>query len=266
MSDSRLAFEGLGAVYNAHRPAYPAAALAALRAYAGNAAQTPEPFVVADVGAGTGISTRALRVAFGAGARIVGVEPGPDMRRVASESVGAGEPTTYVAGGAESLPFEAGAVDVVVAAQALQWFDRPAFYAQAHRVLRAHGALAILQNNRDWRREPFLAAYEDLLERYSPAYSRAYRAFDVAAELAAQPWLEDVRTLAFGWTNLLRKDEYVAFARSSTKVQAAITAHGETAVVGAIKALLDRVHPGDGSVPVRVAYTCELFLGRRRAR
>jgi ubiquinone/menaquinone biosynthesis C-methylase UbiE len=48
----------------------------------------------------------------------------------------------YVQAAAEQLQGDPGAADLVCAAQALHWFDRPAFYAQAARVLKPSGVLA----------------------------------------------------------------------------------------------------------------------------
>jgi len=78
--------------------------------------------------------------------------------------------------------------DLMLVAQALQWFDRPRFYQGCRARLVLGGVLAILQNNRDWKASEFLDEYEALLEETSPGYTRHYRSFDVEAELAGLPW------------------------------------------------------------------------------
>lgn len=45
---------------------------------------------------------------------------------------------------AEELPFEDGSVDLVTTMSAFHWFDRSRFLQEAHRVLKPHGCLAIL--------------------------------------------------------------------------------------------------------------------------
>lgn len=47
-------------------------------------------------------------------------------------------------GPAEELPFGPGEVDLVTAMTAAHWFDRKKFLAEADRVLRAGGCLALL--------------------------------------------------------------------------------------------------------------------------
>lgn len=75
-----LAFTGHADAYDRWRPRYPADVLAAVDAAAGEADLTSAASLV-DVGAGTGISTRLVRDAVGAGRPVIGIEPGRDMRR-----------------------------------------------------------------------------------------------------------------------------------------------------------------------------------------
>ena len=50
---------------------------------------------------------------------------------------------SYRVGRAEDSGLEDGSVDIVTAAQAVHWFDQPRFCAEARRVLRARGLVAI---------------------------------------------------------------------------------------------------------------------------
>lgn len=49
----------------------------------------------------------------------------------------------YQVARAEASPFNDHSVDLITVAQALHWFDLPAFYAEAARVLRPNGVLAV---------------------------------------------------------------------------------------------------------------------------
>lgn len=50
-------------------------------------------------------------------------------------------------GTAEDLPFTDGSVDLVTAATAAHWFDQPRFLAEASRVLKSRGCIALLDFN-----------------------------------------------------------------------------------------------------------------------
>jgi len=50
---------------------------------------------------------------------------------------------------AEALPFAAGSLDAVVAAQAFRWFDADRALAELARVVRPGGRLGLIRNMRD---------------------------------------------------------------------------------------------------------------------
>ena len=126
---------------------------------------------MADVGAGTGIFSRQLAHSL-PDARVVGVEPGADMRRAAEAASHELSNLSFVAGAAEALPFPDGSLSLATATTAAHWFDRPLFYGEAFRCLRERGHLAIVQNVRRWWDSPFLAAYEELHEETVQGYRR----------------------------------------------------------------------------------------------
>jgi ubiquinone/menaquinone biosynthesis C-methylase UbiE len=90
---------------------------------------------VLDIGCGTGRASEALAVR---GSRVWGVEPEPEMAALARERV-----STVKVAPAERLPFKDGWFD-----RALMWLvvhlvDRPQAFAEAARVLKPDGRLAI---------------------------------------------------------------------------------------------------------------------------
>lgn len=87
-----------------------------------------------DVGCGAGLSTMALRESV---AQPVGIEPAVAMLRWATGA-------DYAAARAESLPFPAGAFDLLTAAGSLNYVaDLAAFFGEAQRVLRPGGAILV---------------------------------------------------------------------------------------------------------------------------
>ncbi|WP_017604833.1 class I SAM-dependent methyltransferase [Nocardiopsis alkaliphila] len=258
MSDRTQAFTGLAENYRIHRPDYPAQAMEVLREYVHDGATDawPHPRLLLDVGAGTGISTRALRSAFGPDPRVVGVEPGHDMRRTASEEEG----VEYVDARAEEIPFPDASGALVLAAQAVHWFDRPAFYAEAVRLLLSGGALAVINNDRELVDSAFIDDHETLLERYSPGYDRHYRSYDLVGELNATEGLSGAIEHTFGWVRELTSEGYLGMAMSSSKMAAAAREIGERRLRAELRTIADRHFP-DGRV--RVPYTTRLVMARR---
>ena len=255
MTDRHQAFNGLAKAYSTAQPDYPEALWAALR---DALADRPVPQVAADVGSGTGISTRQLAPALPQW-HIIGVEPGDAMRAQAAED-SRGTGIEFRVGNAEEMPLEAASVDLVVAAQALHWFDHSRFYAEARRVLAPGGLIGIVQINRSWPDSPLLGDYENFLEEHSPGYSRDYCQFDVVAELAAAGF-DHVRHMPSEWILPMTHDGFVNMARSSTKLHATVDALGEVHVEGVLKAFLEEHHPsGEFELP----YISDLFIGQHR--
>jgi ubiquinone/menaquinone biosynthesis C-methylase UbiE len=265
MAEHRLAssanspYDGIADCYDRARPDYPPAALAMLSVGPGE--------LVADVGAGTGIFSRQLAQSL-PDARVIGVEPGADMRRAAEAASREVPNLSFVAGAAEDLPFADGSLSLVTAATAAHWFDRPLFYAQAFRCLCADGRLAIVQNVRRWRDSPFLAAYEQLHEETVQGYGRdtfpagngRYAALDVADELRRDALARDVREHAFSWRMPMTREVFITFSLSSTITQQAIRAIGEAAYLSRLAEILDR---WDSSGTFDVLYVTRLVVASK---
>src|SRR4051812_43629153 len=149
--------------YVRHRPGYPDAVLTLLAREAG---LTPAA-VVADVGAGTGISSE-LFLRFGC--TVHAVEPNAAMRQAAEAWLAGRAHYHSHAGTAEATGLPDRSVDYVVAGQAAHWFDLPAAAREFARILRDPGWVVLLWNTRKTDATPFLRAYEALLHRYGTDY------------------------------------------------------------------------------------------------
>jgi ubiquinone/menaquinone biosynthesis C-methylase UbiE len=259
---SASAFQGISSYYARFRPSYPDEALEALWTYAlrDRPALRSAPRAL-DVGAGTGISTLALHASAPIDIEVVAVEPGEDMRAEAERSLAGIARVRVLHGFAESLPCPDGSVGLVLAAQSVQWFQRPAFYAEAGRVLHVGGTLAVMQNNRDWRSSGLLAAYEAFLERNNRSYRRDYRSFDVGLELSSIAGLCEQDTVVVGWTRTMELADFLGMALSSTKMHQVVVQRGMSSAVQMLREAL-APHIVDENA-VDVPYTTELFLARR---
>ena len=150
--------------YVRYRPGYPPGILYLLRREAG---LTPAS-VIADIGSGTGISTRLFLTEECA---VYGVEPNREMRQ-AAECLLAGWPAfRSVDGTAQATTMADKSVDLIVAAQAFHWFNTPETRAEFTRILKPAGRIVLIWNERLTDAAPFLRDYEQLLLRFGTDYA-----------------------------------------------------------------------------------------------
>ena len=122
-------FSGHSAGYARARPVYPDSLFAWL-------ATLPRSRDAAwDCGTGTGQAARALAPHF---RRVIATDASANQASKAARTPG----VLYAAAPAERAPLRAASVDLITVAQALHWFDFPAFFAEAARVARPGGAFA----------------------------------------------------------------------------------------------------------------------------
>ena len=257
MTDKTQAFAELAEAYSRARPQYPEALWSALR---DRLELHPRPCLAVDVGSGTGIATRQLARAL-PGWRVVGVEPGEAMRAAAT-SDSRGTAIDFCFGTAEDLPFDTASAGLVMAAQALHWFDHARFYTEAQRVLALGGLIGIMQNDRAPELSPFLEDYEAFLEEHSPGYTRDYRDFDITGELSAAGF-NDVTRSSTAWTRSLTHELFIELALSSSKMHAAAQQLGKAETTQRLQAMLSRHHASD---ELTIPYVSELFMGRHHVR
>ena len=256
-------FSGLAQRYQRYRPDYPNEILAAAVAFLREGGVDVRNLLALDVGAGTGISTRAWQRVLGEACCIVGAEPGAEMCAMAARSTATGCGIAYVRAKAEALPIAAGAAALVAAAQAAHWFDRPRFYAEAERVLGPGGVLAIVANHRNWSAAAYLERYETLLERHAPGYRRKFRRRAFVAELARLPWVAATATSTHRWSRRLTTAELLGLMRSSSIARAAAESLGEAGFRTALATLIAEAVEADGRITL--PYVAEIHLARRRA-
>jgi SAM-dependent methyltransferase len=89
-----------------------------------------------DIGAGTGLSTRALLRCSNA---VVGVDPSVEMLGAAFRSPA----VHYAAGTAEMLPLSAGSMELATLGAAFHWCNHDALFRELERVVRPGGWIAI---------------------------------------------------------------------------------------------------------------------------
>lgn len=134
-------FSSKVADYIKSRPDYPAPLFEMLRV----ASNLLPGSRVADIGAGTGLLTQGLLLC---GYNVTAVEPNAEMRAAADHLLKQFPGYQSVDGAAESIPLSASSVDLITVAQAFHWFEIDSARAECLRVLRPHGQVALIWNDR----------------------------------------------------------------------------------------------------------------------
>jgi SAM-dependent methyltransferase len=130
-------FGGVVDAYDRGRPTYPREAAVWLT--------SDQPVSVLELGAGTGKLTEQL-VALGHD--VHATDPDPAMLAVLAKNL----PSVRVSQApAEEIPAGDATFDVVVSAQAFHWFDHARALPEIARVLKPHGRLSMVWNQRDER-------------------------------------------------------------------------------------------------------------------
>jgi len=161
--------------YSRFRPSYPSQLIALLR--------DPQEVglnathVVADIGSGTGISSKLF---LDNGNVVWGVEPNEKMRlggeQFLQEYTEKGQ-FKSVAGTAENTGLEENGVDMVVAGQAFHWFKPEEATKEFQRILKKNSDpqlvanVVLFWNSRRTTETAFAQAYEALILKFSPDYT-----------------------------------------------------------------------------------------------
>lgn len=170
------------AEYVRYRPDYPVALLQWLQDTYG---VTPA-WLVADIGAGTGISSKLF---LDGGYRVIAVEPNAPMREAAESWLGDDPRFSTVDGRATATGLADASIDLVTVAQAFHWFDQDGARHEFRRILRPQGLVAIIWNSRRLVGTPFLEGYEALLRTYGTDYTSVAERY--GDELSMRAWFGD---------------------------------------------------------------------------
>ncbi len=168
----------------------------------------------------------------------------------------------FVVAPAEASGLPDGSVDLILVAQAAHWFDLPAFYAEAERVLRPGGVLALLTYSGLRINEildPVLREFYQVTvgpywppERHHP--ETGYRELPF-------PWREiafPAQTMTAGWT----LDQLMGYLGTWSAVKAYREQRGEDPLP-ALRAALLPLWPEAGAAVLAVSWPLPLRIGRR---
>jgi SAM-dependent methyltransferase len=232
--------------YVKYRPGYPAAAIDAILD-----GLEPARLVAADVGAGTGISARALAER---GVRVIAVEPNAAMRAGAERH----SRVEWREGTAEATGLMAGSVGLVQCAQAFHWVRQEEGLAEFARILKERGRIALMWNERD-RADGLMTGYRDAIREVGGEHPAEMREFDPGV-IARSGLFLPVRLVDV--PNQQRLDEAGLIGRAMSASYVPKTGQGRELLVAALRRLFARFREGDGRVTMR--YRTSVWLAERR--
>lgn len=177
-SDSKQRFSNRVTDYARYRPGYPRETLALLHSWCG---LQPE-HVIADIGSGTGLLSKLF---LENGNQVIAVEPNAEMRAAGEEFLRSFKRFSSVDGSAEATNLPSESVDFVTAAQAFHWFEPVAARREFQRILKMHGRVIILWNERLLDETAFLRDYEALLRHFGTDYSRVNESYPRIEQMLA---------------------------------------------------------------------------------
>ena len=129
-------YDDVANLYDRSRPGYPDALVDDVLTFA----QVAQGGNVLEIGCGTGQATTSFA---SRGLRLVCLEPGASLARVARERLRSFERVEVICTTFEQWPAEPGAFDLVFSATAFHWVRREVRFVKAARALRRGGTLAV---------------------------------------------------------------------------------------------------------------------------
>ncbi len=161
--------------YERYRPHYPSSIIQYLK----NTTGFNSEWIVADIGSGTGISTKLF---IENNNTVYAVEPNEAMRKKAEQSFSGNNKFIRVNATAENTLLKNDSIDLIVAGQAFHWFYREKTKKEFARIAKQNAWLMLFWNVRDMS-EGFAAEYERLLLTYGKDYKDVKRSNVIKKEI-----------------------------------------------------------------------------------
>ena len=249
VTEPKQRFSGLASVYAAGRPTYPDSAID----FIVSKCNLRTGSVMADVGCGTGISSRIFAER---NVQVLGIEPNDDMRKQAEEQrlQTIDYSPKYVRGEAEATGLPDHSVDVVLAAQAFHWFRPQQAIAEFCRVLKPGGWIVLIWNERN-EKDSFTGEYGELIRQFPDTSQVEMKRRKAGDALLLDP---QVRNASLSWfLNQQEMDWHGLQQRAFSTSYAPKDPQGKEALVEGLQRLYDK-YQADGKLTMH--YETSVYL------
>ena len=236
--------------YVKYRPGYPAGVVDYLQHTFGLTSDK----VIADIGAGTGISSELFLKNHHT---VFAVEPNKAMRDKAVHLLGSYAGFHAVDGTAEHTTLPGASVDVILAGQAFHWFDRRKAKEEFRRIMKPDGIVVLMWNERNTTSE-FEKRYDELIISHSKDYVKVdHRNIDEQAIITFfQPL--PVTTAVFSNHQVFDFQGLRGRLLSSSYIPA-IGEPGHDQLMQEVRQLFDQYQQDN---LIRINYTVNVYIGK----
>jgi SAM-dependent methyltransferase len=255
--ERRFTFDEVAELYDRARPGYPAALVDDVIALG----DVPAGGRVLEIGCGTGQATRAFAER---GLRLLCLEPGANLARVARARLARFPQAAVVETTFEAWPLEPGGFDLVMAAQSFHWVDPAQRFGRSADALRPGGALAVFGNAIVPEDTPLRRALDRAYAEHAPGLTDTvavggwYRsAATLAADAAASGRYGPVESRIYPWTRDYGAAEYSDLLLTHSDHR--LLAPGPREAL--LAAVRDAIEAHGGSIEAR--YEARLYVARR---
>ncbi|MDP4146043.1 MAG: class I SAM-dependent methyltransferase [Bacillota bacterium] len=236
-------FLGFADIYDSARPKCPKKVMEIIVGYLGR-----NPSLVVDLGCGTGLSTTIWSEVS---SNVIGIEPSPDMIRVAREKAAFLENVKFISAFSHNIGLESNSVDVITCSQSFHWMNPEITLNEASRILKEGGIFAVYDCDWppvcNWEAE---LEYNKLIEKVNeieathPAVKNKSIKWDKEnhfSNIKNSGNFRYVREIVFSNTEICNAERFIAIALSQGGLQAIM------------KAGIDEINPFLASFKERIA-------------
>jgi len=211
-------FDDVADLYDRARRGYPEQLFDDLFALA---EMSPHGSRILEIGCGTGQATRPLARR---GCRVMCVEPGPNLARIACRNMAEFPRVTVINQRFEDFDPAGATFDMVFAATAWHWIDPQVRYSKAASVLKPGGVLAFT-----WGTHAFPPSFDPFFTESQKTYNAIGQSWDgawpppppeqvpdLSEEIERSGYFEDVRVARHLWTTDFTAEEHVALMSTAS--------------------------------------------------
>ena len=209
-------FDKIAELYDASRKGYPSRLFDALLSSLPVEAERAD---ILEIGCGTGQATLPLAQR---GCRILAVEIGPNLARIAGEKLAGFANVEIVNSRFEDFA-PPRRFDMVLAVTSWHWIDPEVRYARAAAALKPHGILAFTANEHVFPEgyDPFFREIQDCYEsigagRLTFPPPAPEQITDASAEIIKSGYFEDIRVIRIFWAQEFTADEHIAMLNTAS--------------------------------------------------